>query len=81
MPTDDDKHNAWTETEKQLYSTGRNHNVIERLPRLPARKVYASLFNGVMKFSMCFCGGRMPRKVLYSTLRGSARVKIVTNGM
>lgn len=51
MPTKNGKYNAWSKEVKQLYSTGRNHNVIERLPRLPARNVYASHFDGVMKVS------------------------------
>ncbi len=51
MPTKNNKHNAWPEDVKRLYNTGRNHNVIERLPRLPARNVYASHFDEVMKVS------------------------------
>ena len=77
----DVKYNVWPGVVKQLYSTGRNHNVIERLPRLPARNVYASDCNSVMTVSICSCGGRMPHGIQYRTLRGSSRVKNVTNGM
>lgn len=80
------EYNAWFEVVKQLYSTGRNHNVIERLPRLPARNVYASHFDDMTRVSTCF-RSKIPRAVgkcravRYSTLRGSSRVKIVTKGM
>ena len=77
MPTRNSKYNAWSEEVKQLYSTGRNHNVIDKLPRLPARNVYASHFDGVMKVNTCFC---LPCGT-ERTLRGSSRVKTVTNGM
>lgn len=69
MPTKNSKCNPWSEEVNQLYSTGRNHNVIERLPRLPARNVYASHF-GAMKVSRCFC---LPRGT-ERTLRGSSWV-------
>ena len=77
MPTRNGKYDAWSEEVKQLYNTGRNHNVIERLPRLPARNVYASHFDGVMKVSTYFC---LPCGT-ERTLRESSWVKTVTNGM
>lgn len=49
MPMKNSKYDAWSEKVKRLYSTGRNHNVIERLPRLPARNVYASHFDSLMR--------------------------------
>jgi hypothetical protein len=37
--------NSWIKM-RDAYNTGRNHNVKERLPRPPARNVYASHFDG-----------------------------------
>lgn len=37
--------NSWIRM-RDAYNTGRNHNVKERLPRPPARSVYASHFDG-----------------------------------